>query len=111
MKVITSHYNADFDSLSSMVAAKRLYPDAILSFPGSQEKGLRNFLINSTLYIFDIVKPKEIDPDAIDTLVLVDTRQRSRIGDFARVADKEGVKIHIYDHHPASEDDIKGMLR
>ncbi len=36
MKVITSHHNADFDSLSSMVAAKKLYPDALLVFPGSQ---------------------------------------------------------------------------
>jgi tRNA nucleotidyltransferase (CCA-adding enzyme) len=108
MKIITSHNNADFDSLSSMVAAKKLYPEAIFAFPGSQEKTLREFLIHSTLYIFDIARMKDIDYSAIDTLILVDTRQKSRIGEFAQVVDLKKAKIHIYDHHPASDDDIKG---
>lgn len=110
MKVITSHKNADFDSLSSMVAAKKLYPDAIFAFPGSQEKTLRDFLIHSTLYIFDIARMKDIDYSAIDTLILVDTRQKSRIGEFARIVDLKKAKIHIYDHHPGTDDDIKGDL-
>ncbi|HOT41312.1 MAG TPA: DHH family phosphoesterase, partial [Syntrophorhabdaceae bacterium] len=108
MKVITSHNNADFDSLSSMVATKKLYPDALLVFPGSQEKTLRNFLIHSTLYVFDIEKTKNIDCRSIDTLIIVDTRQKSRIGDFAKILDKKDLKIHIYDHHPDTSDDIKG---
>jgi len=108
MKVITSHNNADFDSLSSMVAAKKLYPEAIFAFPGSQEKTLREFLIHSTLYIFNIARMKDINYSAIDTLILVDTRQKSRIGEFAHVIDLKKAKIHIYDHHPASDDDIKG---
>ena len=110
MKVITSHVNADFDSLSSMLAAKKLYPDATLVFPGSQEKTLRDFLIHSTLYLFDIEKMKKIDYDAVDTLILVDTRQKTRIGEFAKITDNGKVKIHIYDHHPASKDDVKGDL-
>jgi len=110
VKVITSHTNADFDSLSSMVAAKKIYPDAVLVFPGSQEKTLRDFLIHSTLYLLDIAKMKKIDYAAIDTLILVDTRQKTRIGEFAKVADNGKVKIHIYDHHPPSEEDVKGDL-
>jgi tRNA nucleotidyltransferase (CCA-adding enzyme) len=110
MKVITSHHNADFDSLSSMVAAKKLYPDAMLVFPGSQEKTLRDFLIHSTMYVYDIAKMKNINYDDVDTLILVDTRQKSRIGDLAKVVGKDNVKIHIYDHHPPSSDDIKGDL-
>lgn len=110
MKVITSHTNADFDSLSSMVAAKKIYPDAVLVFPGSQEKTLRDFLIHSTLYLLDISKMKKIDYTAIDTLILVDTRQKTRIGEFARVAENGKVKIHIYDHHPSSEEDVKGDM-
>ncbi|MCK7504240.1 MAG: hypothetical protein MZV70_09205 [Desulfobacterales bacterium] len=110
MKVITSHHNADFDSLSSMVAAKKLYPDAMLVFPGSQEKTLRDFLIHSTMYVYDIAKMKNIKYDDVDTLILVDTRQKSRIGELAKVVGNEKVKIHIYDHHPPSSDDIKGDL-
>ena len=110
LKVITSHINADFDSLSSMIAAKKLYPDALLVFPGSQEKTLRDFLIHSTLYLFDIEKATKINYDAIDTLILVDTRQKSRIGEFAKVASSGKTKVHIYDHHPASNDDVKGEI-
>ncbi|MDR2017868.1 MAG: CBS domain-containing protein [Syntrophobacterales bacterium] len=110
MKVITSHHNADFDSLSSMVAAKKLYPDAILTFPGSQERTLREFFINSTLYVYDIEKIKKIDYDTIDTLILVDTRQKTRIGDLGKVATARKVKVHIYDHHPASTEDVEGEV-
>jgi len=42
MEVITTHINADFDAMASMIAAKKLYPDALLVFPGSQERTLRN---------------------------------------------------------------------
>ncbi len=110
MKVITTHTNADFDSLSSMLAAKKIYGDAILVFPGSQEKSLRDFLIRSTLYVFDIAKIRDVDLESIDTLILVDTRQKSRIGEFSKILGKKDLKIHIYDHHPPTDDDIKGEV-
>ncbi len=110
MKVITTHFNADFDALSSMVAAKKLYPDAVLVFPGSQEKTVRDFLIRSTLYFLNIAKMKDINYDEVETLVLVDTRQKNRIGEFARLVDSARVSVHVYDHHPPSEDDIVGEV-
>jgi len=110
MEVITTHLNADFDAFASMVAAKKLYPDAVVAFPGSQEKNLRDFFMESTLYILSIERAKDIDLDKVDRLILVDTRQRSRIGRFASVADSGQAEIHIYDHHPDSEDDIKGDI-
>ena len=45
-EVITTHLNADFDALASMIAAKKLYPRATLVFPGSQERNLRNFFLH-----------------------------------------------------------------
>ncbi|MHB8109833.1 MAG: CBS domain-containing protein [Syntrophorhabdaceae bacterium] len=107
MKVITSHINADFDSLSSMVAAKKLYPNAVLVFPGSQEKTLRDFMIHSTLYLYDIAKLKKIDYESVDTLILVDTRDKTRIGDLAKIAENGNVTVHAYDHHPDSAADVK----
>lgn len=107
-EVITTHINADFDALSSMLAASKLYPGAALVFPGSQEKNLRNFFINSVSYLFNFAKAKQIELDPIRRLILVDTRQKSRIGKFARLAGRKDVEIHIYDHHPDSSDDIKG---
>ena len=107
-EVITTHINADFDALSSMLAASKLYPEAALVFPGSHEKNLRNFFIHSTSYLFNFAKLKQISLAHIERLILVDTRQKSRIGPFAEVAEKKGVDVHIYDHHPDSDDDIHG---
>lgn len=108
--VITTHVNADFDALASMLAAKKLYPEATLVFPGSQEKNLRNFFLHTTSYIFDFYKVKQIDFNNIRKLILVDTRQRGRIGKFAELTHRPDLEIHIYDHHPDSDEDIKGSI-
>jgi len=110
MNVITTHTNADFDSLASMLAAKKLYPGAVLVFPGSQERSLRDFFIHSTLYAFEVERIKNIDLQEVKRLILVDTRQLSRIGKFSEIVGKSGLEIHIYDHHPPSSDDIHGSL-
>ncbi len=109
-EIIVTHLNADFDALASMIAAKKLYPGAALVFPGAQEKNLRNFFLHSASYIFNFTKPKQVQLDNIRRLILVDTRQKSRIGKFAELIGKKDVEIHIYDHHPPSEDDISGDM-
>lgn len=110
MEVITTHLNADFDAFASIVAAKKLYPDALVVFPGSREKSLRDFFMESSLYILSIERVKDLDFDKVHRIVLVDTRQKSRIGQLARICDRDDVDVHIYDHHPASDEDIKGSL-
>ncbi|HBF42676.1 MAG TPA: polya polymerase [Desulfobacteraceae bacterium] len=109
-EVITTHINADFDALSSLIAASKLYPEASLVFPGSQGKNLRNFFLNSISYLFNFTKIKQVDFTQIKRLILVDTRQKSRIGKFAELVDRKDVEIHIYDHHPDSQDDIHGEV-
>jgi len=108
VEVITTHVNADFDALASMLAAKKLYPEALIVFPGAQEKNLRNFFLHTSSYLFGFVRLKDIDLTAIKRLILVDTRQKKRIGIFKKLLDRSDVEIHIYDHHPCSDDDIKG---
>ena len=110
MEVITTHTNADFDALASMVAAKKIYPGAVLVFSGSQERSLRDFFIHSTLYALEIERMKHIDLQKIDRLILVDTRQVSRIGKFSALVGKPGVDIHVYDHHLPSSDDLHGSV-
>lgn len=111
IKVITTHINADFDAMASMLAAKKLYPDARVVFPGAQERSLRDFLVQSTFYILEVDRIRDIDLDQVETLILVDTRQRDRIGRFEEIVDRPEVKIHIYDHHPPSEGDLKGEVQ
>ncbi len=110
MEVITTHVNADFDAFASMVAAKKLYPDAVVAFAGSQEKSLRDFFLTSAFYAFKWEKLKNIDLKKINRLILVDIRQKNRIGKFAQVAERPDVELHIYDHHPPAEDDLHGAV-
>ena len=110
LEVITTHINADFDALASMVAAKKLYPQALLVFPGAQEGNLRDFFIRSSFYFLDFARAKNVDPEEIKRLILVDTRQISRIGKFAEAAASGEVDIHIYDHHPDSPEDVHGSF-
>ncbi len=110
LEVITTHLNADFDALASMVAAKKLYPQALLVFPGAQETSLRDFFIRSSFYFLDFARLKQAPPEEIKRLILVDTRQASRIGRYAEAAASGEVEIHIYDHHPDSPDDVHGSV-
>ena len=107
MEVITTHLNADFDSMASMVAAKKLYPEAVLVFSGSQEKNLRRFFVQSVM-IYDFQRIKNIDLEKVTKLIVVDTRQVSRIGNFAKCLNNPGIEIHLYDHHPDAPGDMKG---
>ncbi|MFW6372744.1 MAG: CBS domain-containing protein [Thermodesulfobacteriota bacterium] len=108
LTVITTHVNADYDALACMLAAQKLYPEALVVFPGSHEKTLRNFFIQSMIYLFNLEEIKEIDFSRIQRLVLVDTRQPDRIGNFAALLDRDDLEIHIYDHHSPLTGDIRG---
>ncbi|KAF0183126.1 MAG: tRNA nucleotidyltransferase (CCA-adding enzyme) [Nitrospirae bacterium] len=108
MDVITSHLNADFDALASAIAAKKLYPDAIIVFPGSLEKRVREFveIFNPAV----IQRMKDIDPAAVKRLIIVDTKHPDRIGPLKDLLTKPGLKVHVYDHHPVTAEDIRGEL-
>lgn len=109
--IITTHINADFDALASMMAAAKLYSGAWLVFPGSQERNLRNFFVQSVCYFFNIVKIKDIPLNRVRRLIVVDTRQAERIGPLATLASDPQVEVHLYDHHPDSDDDIKANFQ
>ena len=108
--VITSHINADFDAIASMLAAQKLYPGSVIIFPGSQEKNLRDFFVSSTSYLFNMADPGYIDFSQTSKLVIVDTRQKSRLTQVSELLDKKDIKIDIYDHHPAMEGDVTGSF-
>ena len=110
MEVITTHINADFDCLGSMIAAKRLYPDAVMVFPGGQERSLREFFLKSAQYVFGFKRVRDIDLKKISRLILVDVGQASRIGPFAAVAKRPEVDIHVYDHHLSKSNRLKGSV-
>ena len=109
MEVIISHQSTDFDSLAAMVAAKKIYKDALLVFTGAIERNVRKFI---SIYgdLIEITPLKKIKIEEINKLIIVDTRIKRRIGPFANVINKRDLEIHIYDHHPSTADDIKGDI-
>jgi hypothetical protein len=42
-EVIATHGNTDFDAFASMLAARRLYPDAVVAISGSLNRNVREF--------------------------------------------------------------------
>ncbi|MBH0192351.1 MAG: hypothetical protein HP492_11520 [Nitrospira sp.] len=76
MDVIATHSNADFDGLASMVAARKLYPDAKLIIPAGGQEALRNFL---AVHDLGITKLKDVDLAQVTRLILVDTQEPDRI--------------------------------
>lgn len=108
MDVITSHINADFDALASAIGAKKLYPDAVIVFPGSLEKKVRDFF--DAFHPVEVKKFKDIRMDKVKRLIIVDTKHPDRIGQFKELLSRTDVKIHIYDHHPINKSDIRGEV-
>lgn len=106
MEIITCHINADFDCLSGMIGAKKLFPAAHLVFPGAQEKKVRDFL---EVYPIDSLRIKDVEIDKVSKLIIVDTKKPDRIGELKNVAERlSAPDIWIYDHHPFTEGDIRG---
>ncbi len=113
--LVTCHNNADFDAFAAMLAAGRLYGGCDLLFPGSQEKNLNK--------LFEEVKEDEafldgcrfVDQSGINYsrygfLVVVDTRQRSRLNHVWPLLDNPGIRVEAWDHHPDTNDDIHPHL-
>jgi tRNA nucleotidyltransferase (CCA-adding enzyme) len=98
MQVITSHFSADFDCMAAMVAVQKLYPEAKMVFSGSMEKPLQEYL-KAHNQPFQFSKIKEVSFDQVTRLIVVDTRDPERIGLFKNLLNKEGVEVHVYDHH------------
>ncbi len=108
--IITAHNTPDFDAIAAMVAASKLYPDAVLVLPSGNDRVMRDFFMQSVSLIFGFRQARDVDLSSVQTLVLVDTRQKSRISHVAAVLDNPGLVIHIYDHHPDGKEDLHGEV-
>jgi tRNA nucleotidyltransferase (CCA-adding enzyme) len=108
--VIACHIEADFDALASMLAARHLYPEARLVFPGAQERVVRAFVAEGYVPDLPVVSVREIEIGAIRRLILVDTRRADRVGALGPVAARPDVELHVYDHHPPVHDDLHGRV-
>lgn len=102
--VITCHANADWDALASMIALHRLYPDAVLLFPGSMELPLTTFFHDAAIHLYPFVTMKELELDSVRLLVLTDTAQPVRVPHVQPLLDRlDSIEVHVWDHHPQGD--------
>ncbi len=99
MEVITTHTSTDFDALASLVAASIIYPEAVVVLPRSLNPNVKAFLsIHKDL--FDLETVLDIDLDWVTKLIVVDTNRWGRLDKMDALASKEGLVVHLWDHHP-----------
>ena len=100
MEIITTHLEADFDGIASMVAAKKLYPEAHLVLPAGAQSRERLFLSEHPVPFTPF---SSLDIPDITRLVLVDAQHQDRLGHLDKILKNQHLSIHIFDHHPMEE--------
>lgn len=109
MEIITTHVNADFDGIGAMIGVKKLYPDAIMVFLGSQEEAVNRLVEESEeKKIGNFYKIRDLKIDNLKKVILVDTRSPKRLGGLEEYIEKFKPEIYIYDHHSFQEGDYNG---
>lgn len=111
MELIVSHENTDFDGLAAAVAARKLYPGAVIGLGHRVSKPIRDFLALHKDR-FRTARTDALDLSRVRRLVVVDARGATRLPHvtpvLARRRAGHPVEVHIFDHHPASPDDLIG---
>ena len=102
-QVIATHGNTDFDALASMLAARRLYPDAVVCLAGSLNRNVREFcrLHAEELGLVDFGR---LDLTEVRRLIVVETTSASRLGDLEQLARDPDVEKVVFDHHDSLPD-------
>jgi tRNA nucleotidyltransferase (CCA-adding enzyme) len=108
VQVIVTHDMADFDALASCVAAQKLHPEATIVLGRRVGQEVRGYLALHKDR-FRTLTLRELEPDRVRHLIVVDVRRKSRLGDYRSLlerAERDDVRVTVYDHHPAAEDDL-----
>jgi tRNA nucleotidyltransferase (CCA-adding enzyme) len=97
-EVIATHSNTDFDAFAAMLAARRLYPDAVVALSGALNRNVREFYRLHADEL-DAVEASRLELDAIRRLIVMETTSASRLGELEGVALDPGVEKAVFDHH------------
>ncbi len=97
MHLISTHEQADFDAIASLIGVKFLDPQGIAILPRRLNRNVRAFL---TLYgsAYDLVEFGDIPKGSIERLTIVDTQTSPSIKGM-----RSDTGVHVIDHHPPSD--------
>jgi len=98
MQIITTHKNTDFDAFASLIAATLLYPEAVPVIPKIVNPNVKAF-ISMHKDLYDLKQVKEIDPEQVNRMIVVDTNTWSRLEKMNDLMTRDDLEIHLWDHH------------
>jgi tRNA nucleotidyltransferase (CCA-adding enzyme) len=101
-EVIATHGNTDFDAFAAMLAARHLYPGAVVAV-GALNRNVRDFYRLHADELEHIVEASRLELDAIRRLIVVETATASRLGELEPVALDASVEKILFDHHEEAE--------
>ena len=90
-----------------MVLAQKIYPGSHLVFPGRMGTGVKEFFDLHKRH-FLVMERKEALSRKPDRMIVVDTRNPSRLGEFRQWVQDSEVELYIYDHHPPTAESVRG---
>lgn len=100
MDIIVSHQLTDLDGLGAMVAAQKLYPEAIPVFVGRLHRLVKDFMALYRDEVIRIYQLKDVNLEDIKRVIIVDTNDPGRLGKLKSVVVRKDVEVIMYDHHP-----------
>jgi tRNA nucleotidyltransferase (CCA-adding enzyme) len=100
--VIATHGNTDFDAFGAMLAARLLYPEAVVAV-GTLNRNVRDFYRLHADELGSVCEVSRLELDAIRRLVVVEVSTASRLGELEAVALDPGVEKVLFDHHGEHE--------
>ncbi|HEY0388351.1 MAG TPA: CBS domain-containing protein [Gaiellales bacterium] len=97
-EVIFSHGSTDFDALGSMLAVRRLYPNAAILLHGGLNRNVREFVALHAEEL-GLADAAECDLDGVTRAIVVETSDDRRLGDLAGLLHRDGIEVFLFDHH------------
>jgi tRNA nucleotidyltransferase (CCA-adding enzyme) len=97
-QVIATHGNTDFDAFGAMLAARLLYPEAVVAV-GTLNRNVRDFYRLHADELAAVSETSRLELDAILRLIVVEASSASRLGELEGVALDPEVETVLFDHH------------
>src|SRR5437773_8060590 len=108
--VIATHGNTDFDAFAALLAARRLYPDAVACLTGSLNRNVREFYRLHADEL-NLVDASRLELTAIRRLIVVETTHAARLGELEAIARDPDVEKVVFDHHAGEAPDWASIER
>jgi tRNA nucleotidyltransferase (CCA-adding enzyme) len=101
-QVIATHGNTDFDAFGAMLAARMLYPEAVVAV-ATLNRNVRDFYRLHAEELGAMAETSRLELDAIRRLIVVEVTSASRLGELEAVALDPEVEKVLFDHHAEHE--------